>query len=117
MLESFMAAFDHGDAAALTHLLCDDARQSMPPAFLWFDGRDPIVAHARALFGGTIGEFRMVAVRANRQPAAAAYLRVPGQAQFRLSGVNVLRIEDGRIAEITTFSPRACAAFRLPATL
>ncbi|HTN89088.1 MAG TPA: sigma-70 family RNA polymerase sigma factor [Sorangium sp.] len=62
-------------------------------------------------------EFRMAPVGANRQPAAAAYLRRQGEAVFRLSGVHVLRVADGQIAEITTFSAELCAGFRLPPTL
>jgi RNA polymerase sigma-70 factor (ECF subfamily) len=58
----------------------------------------------------------MVLTGANGQPAAAAYLRQPGEATFSFSGVHVLRVEGGQIAEITTFAPPLCAAFGLPAT-
>jgi RNA polymerase sigma-70 factor (ECF subfamily) len=58
----------------------------------------------------------MVATSANRQPAAIGYLRPHGQAAFRLTGLNVLRIENGEIAEITTFSPALLSAFNLPPT-
>jgi RNA polymerase sigma-70 factor (ECF subfamily) len=117
VLKRFMAAYDRTDAAALTDLLCEDARQAMPPALLWFDGREAIVAHFRRLMDGTIGDFRLLATSANSQPAAAAYLRAPGDTAFRLSGLNVLRVENGRIAEITSFGPELCRPFRLPATL
>ena len=117
VLDRFMAAYDRFDAGALTALLCEDARQTMPPALLWFDGRDAIVGHYEHLLDGTLGEFRMLPVWANRQPAAAAYLRRPGGKVFRLSGLNVLRIEGGRIAEITSFSPELCKPFGLPVTL
>ncbi len=117
VLERFMAAYERADSQALIAILCEDARQTMPPALFWLDGGDAIVAHARRLLDGAIGEFRMVATTANRQPAAAAYLRYPGASVFRLSGLNVLRIEGGRIAEITSFSPALCAPFGLPATL
>jgi RNA polymerase sigma-70 factor (ECF subfamily) len=56
-------------------------------------------------------------VGANRQPAAAAYLRQPGAAEFLFSGLHVLRVEGEQIAEITTFGPTLCAGFRLPPTL
>ena len=36
-------------------------------------------------------------------PAAASYLRQPGDSEFRAFKLDVLRIEDGAIAEITTF--------------
>ncbi len=53
----------------------------------------------------------------NRMPAAASYLRRPGDSLFRAFKCDVLRVEDGRIAEITTFGPEPFAAFGLPPTL
>jgi len=47
-------------------------------------------------------------------PAAASYLRRPGDSQFRAFKLDVLRIEDGLIAEITTFDARLFRAFGLP---
>ena len=102
----------------MTALLREDARQTMPPAPLWFDGRQVLAAVFGQLFGpGSPGAFRMVATAANRQPAAACYLRRPGEAEFRLIGLNVLRIEGGEIMEITSFSPEFLPAFGLPPTL
>jgi RNA polymerase sigma-70 factor (ECF subfamily) len=117
-LKGFMDAWEQGDATLLTDLLREDARWSMPPAPLWFDGRDAI-ANLLTLFPPHWQgrAFKMVAVGTNRQPAAAAYLREPGESEFRLSGVHVLRVEDGVIAEITTFGPELCRGFRLPATM
>jgi RNA polymerase sigma-70 factor (ECF subfamily) len=118
VLRRFMAAFERQDAAAMTALLREDARQAMPPAPLWFDGRDVLAVKFGQLFGpGSPGAFRMVATAANRQPAAACYLRPPGQAEFRLIGLNVLRIEDGEIVEISSFGPELVSAFGLPPTL
>jgi RNA polymerase sigma-70 factor (ECF subfamily) len=80
LLKSYMEAWEHGDAAALTRLLREDARWAMPPAPLWFDGRAAI-ANMLALFPPRWQgrEFKMVATAANRQPAAAAYLRRQGE--------------------------------------
>jgi hypothetical protein len=46
----------------------------------------------------------MVPTRANVQPAAAVYLRRPGDARYRGLGVDVLRVEGGKVVEITSFS-------------
>jgi RNA polymerase sigma-70 factor, ECF subfamily len=117
VLRRFMEAFERQDAAAMTAMLREDARQAMPPAPLWFDGREALRAVFEHLFGpGSPGTFRMVAAAANRQPAAACYLRPHGQAEFRLIGLNVLRIEGGQIVEIVSFSPELVAAFDLPPT-
>jgi RNA polymerase sigma-70 factor (ECF subfamily) len=89
----------------------------MPPAALWFDGRAAIERLFELYPIGWQGDFRMVPSAANRQPAAASYLRLTGESEYRLVAVNVLRIEDGKIAEITTFAPDLCRAFDLPQTL
>ena len=50
-------------------------------------------------------------------PTAASYLRAPGDATYRAFKLDVLRVVDGRIAEITTFGPALFAQFGLPETL
>ena len=45
MLRRFMAAMEQADIGALSAMLREDARQTMPPALLWFDGRRTIIAH------------------------------------------------------------------------
>ena len=93
----------------------DDIRVTMPPQPMVFDGRDslaPLWASAVAM-----GEWRLVATRANRQPAAASYLRKPGEEEFRAFKFDILRCEDGAIAEITTFDATLFEQFGLPLTL
>ncbi len=53
----------------------------------------------------------------DRLPAAACYLRPPGGSTFDAFKIDVLRVEDGLIAEITTFGPELFPAFELPARL
>jgi RNA polymerase sigma-70 factor (ECF subfamily) len=117
VLQRFMQAWERADVSALTALLREDARWSMPPAPLWFDGREAIAGLLSLFPPSRLGDIRMVATTANRQPAAIGYLRAHGQPEFRLTGLNVLRIENGEIAEITTFSPALLSAFHLPPTL
>ena len=50
-------------------------------------------------------------------PAAASYLLRPGDTAYRAFKLDVLRVEDGRIAEITTFGPDRLPALGLPETL
>lgn len=117
LLHSFIAAWERADATALVALMRDDVRWSMPPARLWFDGR-AAVAKLFALYPiDHRGDVRMIATGANRQPAAAGYLRPHGQAEFRLVSLNLLRIAGGAIAEVTTFSPSLLRAFDLPPTI
>jgi hypothetical protein len=45
---------------------------------------------------------------------AATYLRPPGDTEFRAFKLDVLRVEGGRIAEITTFDASLFPEFGLP---
>jgi RNA polymerase sigma-70 factor (ECF subfamily) len=118
ILRRFMDAYEHSDAGALAAMLCDDARQTMPPILTWYEGRDAIVAQKAWWLGaGSIGDLRGVSTAANRQPAAAFYLRRFDDTQYRLICVDVLRIQDGQIAEISSFLEPLIAAFGLPPRL
>ena len=85
------------------------------PRPLWYDGHDGFIAgsaeHAAA------GEHRLVPTSANRQPATAICLRRPGDSELRPLSLEVLRIEDGLVADIVHFSPDLLPAFGLPPTL
>jgi len=50
-------------------------------------------------------------------PAAASYYVAPGEDTHKAFKRDVLRIEDRKIAEITTFDASLFAAFGLPETL
>jgi len=63
------------------------------------------------------GDWRLVPTMANRMPAAASYLRRFGDTEFRAFKFDVLRVEDGQVAEITTFDATLFPAFGLPPVL
>ena len=90
LLRRYMDAWERKDTHALTALLRKDARWAMPPAPLWFDGRDAIARLFELYPLARLGEIRMVESAANRQPAAATYVRAPGASEFRLTGLSVL---------------------------
>jgi len=69
------------------------------------------------LGSGRDGDWRLVATRANRMPTAASYLRRWGDTEFRAFKFDVIRVDDGKVAEITTFGPELFPAFGLSATL
>ncbi|MGW0485230.1 RNA polymerase subunit sigma-70 [Nonomuraea sp. NPDC003214] len=119
VLRRYMRASETGDLTALAELLREDARQTMPPATLLYDGRAAILGLWAPVLEGpeAWGEWRALEATANRQPAAANYVRRPGETVFTAVNLDVLRVEDGRIAEIITFGPEVFAAFGLPATL
>jgi RNA polymerase sigma-70 factor, ECF subfamily len=109
------------DVAAFTALLTEDARQAMPPYLWWYEGRDAVATiFARYIDPGSPdypGHLRLVPTAANRQPAAAGYLRRPGDTEYRLFGLDVLEVQDGLVAGIVSFGVDLLAAFGLPQTL
>ena len=92
----------------------------MPPYPLLFEGprRDRGALLERAFGPERAGDWRLVPTRANRQPAAASYLRAPGDDTVpRVQARRPARAQDGRIAEITTFDAALFEQFGLPPTL
>ena len=63
------------------------------------------------------GDWRLFPVAANRMPAAASYLRRPDDSRFRAFKLDVMRVEEGQLAEVTTFGAEVFPAFGLPSTL
>jgi RNA polymerase sigma-70 factor, ECF subfamily len=117
VLQRYMDATEQADPATLAGLLAEDARCSMPPTPAWLQGREAVMT---AMVQGLVPEFgrwRLLPTWANRQPAAACYLRRPGDSEYRAFSIDVLRVEDGKVAEITAFPADLFPAFDLPATL
>jgi RNA polymerase sigma-70 factor (ECF subfamily) len=118
LVQRYMDAHERADAEAVIELLGEQARFSMPPNHVRYEGRAAISGFFRGLFGsGNPGDWRLVPARANGQPAAANYVRPWGESDFRAMTFDVLRFERGELVEITTFGPDSFAAFGLPATL
>jgi RNA polymerase sigma-70 factor (ECF subfamily) len=118
LLRRYVDAHERADAAALAALLREDARLTMPPHPTWYSGRRAIMIAMRQGFDPAFGHLRTLVVAANRQPAAAHYLRPPGRSDYRPLALDVLRIERGRVAEITSFVfPELFPAFGLPPAL
>jgi RNA polymerase sigma-70 factor, ECF subfamily len=118
LLRRYVEAHDRTDADALAALLREDARLTMPPHTSWYVGREAIKAAAQKGFDPEFGRLRTVVVGANAQPAVAHYLRRPGDSEYRALAFDVLRVEDGRIVEISSFGfPELFSAFGLPPTL
>jgi RNA polymerase sigma-70 factor, ECF subfamily len=116
LLRLYMEAHEGGDVDALAALLREDVRISAPPRPLWYNGREAVLAATRRL--AAAGRFRYLATSANGQPAAASYLRAAGDEGFRAMGIDLLRIEDGLVAEVTVFlRPDLFEAFGLPLSL
>jgi RNA polymerase sigma-70 factor (ECF subfamily) len=103
LLRRYVEAHELTDADALAALLREDARLTMPPHAVWFAGREAILVAAQQGFDPAFGQIRTVVVGANRQPAVAHYLLRPGETEYEPLAIDVLWLEDGLIAEITSF--------------
>ena len=118
VLAKFIDAHERHDAAASIALARSDIRITMPPHPMVFEGIDVVGPFIERAFGvDEVGDWRLVPTRANRMPTAASYLRAWGEAEFRAFKLDVLRVEDGAVAEITTFGADLFPAFGLPPTL
>jgi RNA polymerase sigma-70 factor (TIGR02960 family) len=117
LLAAFIEAHERCDARAALHVAATDLRVTMPPLPLCFDGADAIAPLLERAFGtGREGDWRLLPTSLNRMPAAASYLRRHGDTRYRAFKLDVLRIEDDTIAEITTFGAELFDALGLPPT-
>lgn len=118
LLAAFIEAHERCDAAAALAAAAQDLRVTMPPLPLCFDGRDAVAVLLERAFGADReGDWRLLPTALNRMPAAASYLRRDGDSVFRAFKLDVLRVEDGSIAEITTFGPQLFPELGLAPTL
>ena len=114
VVADFVDAFERGDVDGLVSLLAEDVRFTMPPLPAWFDGREDVAGFlARRVFATP---WRATPVAVSGQPALACYQEIDGV--FRLSALNVLTLEEGRISWIASFlDPALLARLGLPAAL
>jgi RNA polymerase sigma-70 factor (TIGR02960 family) len=100
----FAGALENGDVDALVALLTDDAWLTMPPEPYEYQGHAAIAAFLR--FRGPLlgGRLRLVATRANGQPAFGCYLPEVGG-----YGLLVLAVEGDLVAAVTWFGD--CSLF------
>jgi len=119
LLDRFIDAHERCDAAAAVAIASQDLRITMPPDMMCFDGLEVIAPFLERAFAEETrdGDWRLVPTWANRMPTAASYLRRTGDSEFRAFKFDVLRIEAGAIAEITTFGAGLFPTFGLPPTL
>jgi RNA polymerase sigma-70 factor (TIGR02960 family) len=118
LLERFIDAHQRCDAEAAIAIAADDIRITMPPYPWRYEGLEEVVPLLERGFGDERdGDWQLLPTAANRLPAAASYLRRHGDSEFRAFKLDVLRIVDGKIAEITTFGYSLFPQFGLPEVL
>ena len=118
VVDAFLRAWHECDIPALAALLRDDATLTMPPQAIRIVGRDAVTGFfATVPAEGRLDLIRLVEVRANGNPAVAAYLP-DTTGECRGYGIMVLTITGDQIATITGFpDPELFPAFGLPVAL
>lgn len=116
LVSAYVRATEDLDLDRLTALLREDLRFAMPPQpGVWVGRTETVRAWVEGGFGqGDFRDWRGVTTTANGQPAVAMYLRRPGATDYRPAAMDVLRIEDGLVAEILTFGSEVFDWFGLP---
>jgi len=103
ILRRFMLAWQRCELEGLAALLAEDAVLEMPPQSLRYLGREQVARFFGAVpADGRLDRIRLVATRANGQPALAAYLTAADGGD-RAYGVMVLVMVEDRIQAITGF--------------
>ena len=119
LLARYVEAFEHYDMEALTALIHEDARQSMPPYDLWLSGRDDILRWWVGPGAACRGSRVIPTLSANGSPALGQYKPSETGDGYEPWALQVLEISDGRVVEFTFFlgTKTIFPLFGLPARL
>jgi RNA polymerase sigma-70 factor (ECF subfamily) len=118
VVDDFVRAFEAGDVAAVVALLTDDARLTMPPLPLEYEGLEAVGQFLGAVALRTGIRYVLVRTRANGQPAFGCYLRDPRTPILHAHGLLVLTLTGDRITGLTRFHDNSLLArFGLPRSL
>jgi RNA polymerase sigma-70 factor (ECF subfamily) len=115
-----LRAWESADVDGLIRLLKEDATFGMPPLPSWHRGpaaiRDFVLRNV--LDGEAAGRWKLLQTRASGQPAFGWYRRDEGLASHTAFAIQVVTIEAGLIADVTTFGfPSLFPFFGLPMML
>lgn len=114
----FAETVENGDINAMIALLTDDAWLTMPPLPHMYQGTDAIGSFLRGAEERRGAPLRLVATRANGQPAFGSYLARARGEVARPFSLFVLTLEGDRISALTWFADTsAFPQLALPLTL
>ena len=105
LVDRLTQAFEAADVDGIVALLTEDAWLTMPPLPLEYQGRD-LTARFLTLAFRRRHRYRLVATRANGQPAFGLYIGDPHAPVLHANGLLVLTLAGDRISMITRFDPR-----------
>src|SRR5581483_979589 len=117
LLTRYVEAFERYDIEALTSLIREDARQSMPPFDLWLEGREDMFTWWWGPGIGCKGSKLLPAPNANGQVAFGQYKPSESGSGYDPWALQVIEFAaDGAIKELTFFldTERVFPLFGLP---
>ena len=116
LVDRLTRAFEAADVDGIVALLTEDAWLTMPPVPLEYQGRELATKFFTLVFRPG-RRYRLVATRANGQPAFAVYVGDPHTAVLHAGGLIVLTLAGGQISMITRFDNSVIHRFGLPRSL
>jgi hypothetical protein len=119
VIARFTSAFGRGDVSGIAALLTSDAWLRLRPLPVEYQGRGAARHFFESVaFPGGTSRYRLVATRANGQPAFGCYLRDPEDRRSHACGLVVLTIAGDQITAIDRFVDNSLMPrFGLPRTL
>jgi len=117
LVERLTRAFETADVDGIVALLTDDAWLTMPPLPLEYQGRELAALFLTATAFRPGWTARLIATRANGQPAFGFYARDPETGLFHTVGLMVLTLSGTRICAMTRFDTSTLHRFGLPPAL
>jgi RNA polymerase sigma-70 factor (ECF subfamily) len=115
LVERFTRAFEDGDVDDMVAMLTENVWLTMPPLALEYQGRELAARFLAAVRHGR--RYRVVATRANGQPAFGVYVRDPHASIAHANGLLVLTLAGSQIGVMTHFPASVFPGFGLPRTL
>ena len=109
-------AFEAADVDGIVALLTEDAWLTMPPLALEYQGRE-LATRFLALAFRNRRRYRLVATRANGQPALGLYVYDRHAPVLHANGLIVLTLAGDQISTITRFDASVLPRFGLPRSL
>jgi RNA polymerase sigma-70 factor, ECF subfamily len=117
LVERLTGAFEAADVDGIVALLTDDAWLTMPPLPLEYQGRELAAQFFAATAFRPGWTARLIATRANGQPAFGFYVRDPKAGVSHTVGLLVITLSGPRICAMTRFDGDTLPRFGLPRAL
>jgi len=117
LVDRLTKAFQAADVDGIVALLTEDAWMTMPPLPLEYQGRELAGRFLAATAFRPGWTARLLATRANRQPAFGFYVRDSRTGAAHTVGLMVLTLSGNQVCAMTRFDAGTLPRFGLPLTI